>query len=147
MAGQDPVVVTVSGRGGSYTQSIQARQHAVGADEPRELGGEDTAPTPYELLLAALGSCTSITMTMYAKRKEWPLQGVDVELRHRKIHADDCAGCETEKGMLDHIDRRIALHGPLDEAQRARLMEIADKCPVHRTLEGEIHITSSEVPA
>jgi len=142
MVSKDPTTVTVSGKGDSYAQRLQARGHAFAADEPKEVGGEDTGPTPYELLLAALGSCTSITLTMYAQRKKWPLEAVEVELAHQKIHADDCASCETEKGLLDHIHRTIHLAGPLDQEQRTRLLEIADKCPVHRTLQGEIHVTT-----
>lgn len=143
MASQHPTEVLVAGNGDSYAQSIQARGHELRADEPVKLGGEDTGPTPYELLLGALGACTTITLTMYAKRKGWPLEDVQVALSHQKIHAEDCASCSTEKGLLDHIERKLSFAGPLDQEQRERLLEIANKCPVHRTLEGEIHVTTS----
>ena len=137
-------VVVVGGAEG-YTQEISARQHVLSADEPPSVGGEDTGPTPYELLLAALGACTSMTLRMYADRKEWPLEGVRVALEHAKIHAEDCGHCETEKGKLDRIRRDIEVRGDLDDEQRDRLLEIADKCPVHRTLKGEIDIASKLV--
>jgi len=134
--------VTVVGGSEGYAQEVYARQHVLGADEPESVGGTDTGPTPYELLLAALGTCTSMTLRMYADRKEWPLEGVRVALEHAKIHAQDCEHCETEKGKIDRIQRRIEVHGDLSEEQRERLLEIADKCPVHRTLRGEIDIES-----
>lgn len=143
MTSKDPTQVLVTGHGNSYAQKIQARGHELRADEPVDLGGEDTGPNPYELLLSALGACTNITLTMYAKRKRWPLEDVQVALSHQKIHADDCASCTTEKGLLDHIERKLSFTGPLDQEQRERLLEIANKCPVHRTLEGEIHVTTS----
>ncbi len=117
---------------------ISARSHRVPADEPREAGGADSGPTPYELLLGALGSCAAITMQMYAQRKGWPLESVEIVLAHDRIHAKDCADCETEAGFVDRIRRRITLGGPLTDEQRARLAEIADRCPVRRTLSGEI---------
>jgi putative redox protein len=135
------VIVTGGPRG--YAQEIVAGKHVLRADEPAEFGGTDTGPSPYGLLLAALGSCTSMTLRMVADRKQWPLAGVRVALDHSKIHAKDCADCETKEGRIDRIDRRIRLEGDLDEEQRARLLEIADKCPVHRTLEGEIEIRSA----
>jgi len=135
--------VVVSGGAEGYAQEILARRHRLRADEPAEFGGTDTGPNPYDLLLAALGSCTSMTLRMYADRKEWPLTGVRVVLDHDKIHARDCTDCTTREGRIDRIDRRIALAGDLDAAQRERLLEIADKCPVHRTLKGEIEIRSS----
>ncbi len=114
--------------------------HRISADEPTAAGGTDTGPNPYDLLLAALGSCTSMTVAMYARRKQWPLQAVTVRLRHSKIHAADCESCETQEGLLDRIERVVELRGPLDEEQRARLLEIANRCPVHRTLTSEIDI-------
>ena len=125
-----------------YAQKIVARRHRLTADEPVEMGGTDTGPSPYELLLAGLGACTSMTLRMYANRKGIPLEGVRVRLRHGKIHAIDCAGCDTKEGKIDHIDRIVEVLGPLTDEQRARLLEIADKCPVHRTLESEIHVTT-----
>ena len=112
------------------------------ADEPVAAGGEDTGPGPYDFLLAGLGACTSMTMRLYADRKTLPLDRVTVTLKHNKIHAEDCAECETREGMLDQIDRVITIEGALDADQRKRLMEIADKCPVHRTLTSEMRIVT-----
>jgi putative redox protein len=112
------------------------------ADEPGEAGGTDTGPSPYELVLAGLGACTSMTISMYARRKQWPLEDVIVRLKHSRMYARDCEECETKEGMLDRIEREIVLTGPLTEEQRARLLEIANKCPVHRTLTSQIRIDS-----
>jgi putative redox protein len=132
--------VVVSGNANGLAQEIAAGPHRLVADEPREAGGTDTGPNPYDLLLAALGSCTSMTLAMYARRKQWPLQSVTVTLHHSKIYAADCESCETKEGRLDRIERQIELVGPLDDPQRARLLEIANRCPVHRTLTSEIDI-------
>lgn len=129
-----------------YHTEILAGPHRLVADEPAKVGGTDTGPTPYGLLLAALGSCTSITLRMYADRKQWPVNAINVQLRHEKIHAKDCEDCESEGGRIDVIHREITLEGPLDETQRARLLEIADRCPVHRTLHGEIKIRTHLKP-
>jgi putative redox protein len=137
-AGADPA----RGRG-RLAQEIRVGRHLLPADEPVEAGGTDTGPNPYDLLLAALGACTSMTLRLYADRKAWPLEQVSVRLHHDKIHAADCAECETREGKIDRIVRVIDLKGPLDEAQRRRLLEIAEKCPVHRTLHSEISIVSS----
>ena len=134
------VTVIVRGSASGPAQEIETGRHRLVADEPVEAGGTDTGPSPYELLLAALGACTSMTLSMYARRKQWPLETVTVRLQHARIHAQDCAECETKEGMLDRIDREISLTGPLDEAQRERLLEIANRCPVHRTLVSEINI-------
>lgn len=123
------------------TQRISVGEHHLVADEPRPIG-EDAGPTPYDLLLGALGACTSMTVRMYAKRKNWPLDQVRVSLRHSRIHAQDCADCETRIGMLDHIDLGIELIGDLDDAQRQRLLLIAGRCPIHQTLTSEIHIVT-----
>lgn len=125
---------------GKFTEHLLDGRHHLLADEPVAAGGNDRGPGPYELLLMSLGACTTMTLRLYADRKRWPLQRVSVELRHHKIHAEDCADCETKHGMLDRIERVIALEGALDAAQRQRLMEIADMCPVHRTLTSEIKI-------
>jgi putative redox protein len=135
--------VVVRGSAGGFAQEILAGRHRLHADEPVAVGGTDAGPGPYELLLAALGACTSMTIAMYARRKGWPLDDVTVRLRHAKIHAADCADCETREGKVDQIERRIELHGALDEEQRARLLDIANKCPVHRTLSSEIVIRSA----
>jgi putative redox protein len=137
------VTVTEAGSG-TYTQEITVGSHRLVADEPRPLG-DDTGPNPYDLLLAGLGACTSMTVRMYANRKGWPLERVRVTLRRSRIHAEDCADCETTRGMLDQIDREIELTGDLDDTQRQRLMEIAEHCPVHQTLTSEVHITTSAV--
>src|SRR5215207_6076318 len=130
-----PREVVVRGDAKGFTQEIIVGPHQLTADEPKDMGGDDEGPTPYDLLLAALGSCTSITVTMYAQRKGWPLQGVSTRLRHSRIHAQDCAECETKEGRLDHIELEIGLEGPLlSDEQRTKLLEIAEKCPVHRTL-------------
>ncbi|MGW4526206.1 OsmC family protein [Amycolatopsis sp. NPDC004378] len=138
------VVVTATGDG-TYTQQVTTATHELLVDEPVAVGGADAGPNPYELLLASLGSCTAITLRMYANRKEIPLTRATVRLRHDRIHAEDCAKCETERGMLSRITREIELEGDLDDDQRARLMLIADKCPVHRTLSSEIAIETREV--
>jgi uncharacterized OsmC-like protein len=135
------VTVTEAGSG-AYTQEIAARQHRLVADEPKPIG-DDAGPTPYDLLLAALGSCTSMTLRMYADRKGWPLERVRVTLRHSRIHARDCADCETSVGFVDQIDRDIELTGDLDDTQRQRLLYMADRCPVHQTLTSEVHVTTS----
>lgn len=134
-------LVHLRGESSGLAQNIVAGRHRLRADEPLSIpGGEDTGPTPYDLLLSALGACTAMTIRMYAKHKGWPLEDVEVELRHKKIHAEDCADCETKTGKIDRIERALSLRGPLDEAQRARLLEIADRCPVHKTLHGELRV-------
>ena len=112
------------------------------ADEPRPIG-DDAGPTPYDLVLAGLGACTSMTVRMYADRKGWPLEQVRVTLRHSRIHAEDCAACETTKGWIDHIDVDVELVGDLDDTQRQRLMQIAERCPVHQTLTSEVDFAST----
>ena len=137
-----PGEVLVSGGESGFVQEIVAHRHRLIADEPVEVGGTDQGPTPYDLLLAALGACTSMTLRMYANFKKLPLEGVRVRLRHGKVHAADCARCETQEGKIDRIEREIEVLGPLTEEQRLRLLEIADRCPVHKTLGAEIDIVS-----
>ncbi len=132
------VVVSENGNG-PYGQRITAGQHLLAADEPHPIG-HDTGPSPYDLLLGSLGACTSMTLRMYATRKQWPLEAVSVSLRHSRIHADDCADCTTESGQLDRVERTITLTGDLDQSQRERLLEIADRCPVHKTLHSEVDV-------
>jgi uncharacterized OsmC-like protein/alpha/beta superfamily hydrolase len=137
----DNRVIVRTGRVGYHTE-ILAKGHHLFADEPIALGGANTGPNPYDFLLAALGACTSITLRMYADRKAWPLDGIVVRLNHEKIHAENCEGCETKMGKLDRIEKEIELLGALDGEQRRRLFEIADMCPVHRTLQSKIIIQS-----
>lgn len=132
--------VVVEGSAKAFLQDVTLRTHRLAVDEPASMGGTDRGATPYDLLLAALGSCTSMTIGLYARRKAWPLESVRVTLRHAKIHAADCSDCETKAGMLDRVECDIELVGSLDEPQRTRLLEIAKKCPVHRTLMAEISI-------
>lgn len=137
----EPGIVTVAEtRAGKFMQAITVGKHRLFADEPVSAGGTDSGPSPYDLLLAALGACTSMTIRMYADLKRLPLEKVTVRLRHEKVHAEDCAECETREGKIDRIEREIELAGGLDEAQRARLLEIANKCPVHRTLHSKVWI-------
>jgi putative redox protein len=137
----EPTIV-VEGTVSGFTQEILAGPHRLVADEPEALGGTDRGPTPYGLLLAALGACTSMTVGLYARRNQWPLEQVRVRLRHSKVHAADCMECETKEGKIDLIECEIELGGPLSEEQRLKLLEIADKCPVARTLTSEIKIQS-----
>jgi putative redox protein len=125
---------------GYLKQRITAGNHVLIADEPREAGGSDAGPDPYSLLLSALGACTAMTLQSYARLKEWPLERVEVRLRHSRIHAADCGKCAATEGRIDKIDRYIALEGPLNDEQRARLLDIAQRCPVHKTLTSEISI-------
>ena len=127
----------------SYRTEIMAGHHTLVADEPEDVGGTDAGPSPYDLLLSALGSCTGMTLRMYADRKEWPLEETIVRLSHEKIHAEDCEHCDTNEGKVDHIEREIEVIGDLTPDQRERLLEIANKCPVHRTLHSEIAVASS----
>lgn len=138
-------VVVQETRKGKFNQSIIVGPHRLVADEPAAAGGEDAGPGPYDFLLAGLGACTSMTMRLYADRKSLPLDRITVALKHSKIYAKDCAECDTREGMLDQIERDITIDGALDAAQRKKLMEIADKCPVHRTLTSEIRIVTKAV--
>lgn len=135
------VVVSENGIG-KLSQDIIIGPHVLAADEPESVGGADTGPTPYQLLSGALGACTTMTMRLYADRKEWPLERAAVTIRHDKIHAKDCEECETREGKVDEFVREIKLTGPLDDEQRRRLLEIAEKCPVHRTLHSEVTVTT-----
>ena len=139
MITSDAVVVSSDS---GLSQNIVSGKHRWIADEPVPIG-TDTGPSPYELLLGALGACTSMTLRLYAQRKGMDLQRITVTLRHSRIHAEDCIDCETKEGLLDRIDREIELSGNLDEAQKLQLLEIAKRCPVHRTLNSEINIQTS----
>ena len=143
----DGTVVVRETRRGKFQQEVMLGKHRLLADEPVNAGGLDTGPGPYDLLLAALGACTSMTVRLYADLKGIPLARTEVRLHHEKIYATDCAECETKEGKIDRIDRMITFEGELTPEQRARLLEIADKCPVHRTLESEINIRTTEQKA
>jgi len=136
--------VIVRGSASGFAQEIQIGSHRLTGDEPVSFGGTDKGPSPYHLLLAALGSCTSMTISLYARQRRWPLEEVTVSLSHSKIYAADCAECETREGKIDRIEREVQLIGSLTAEQRSKLMEIADKCPVHRTLTSEINIRTIE---
>jgi putative redox protein len=135
-----PGVRVVEAGEGTFTEDIFAGRHRLRADEPESAGGNDTGPSPYDLLVAALGACTAMTVRLYADHKKLPLERVSVDLSHDKVHAADCAECETKDGRIDRIERVLTLEGDLDAAQRAKLLEIANKCPVHRTLHSEVWI-------
>lgn len=135
-----PESVTIVRTESGFRTDVISNGFPLVADEPTSVGGTNTGPTPYDYLLTALGSCTSMTIRMYSDRKKWPLESVTVRLTHRKIHASDCELCESEKGLIDEIHREISFAGPLDEEQKQRLLEIADRCPVHKTMHGEVAI-------
>jgi putative redox protein len=140
---QAPEGQVVTRTGEAYRTDIQAGPHALVADEPEDVGGDDAGPSPYDYLLSALGSCTGMTLRMYADRKGWPLEEAIVRLSHAKIHAKDCEHCDTDTGKVDRIEREIEVRGALSDAQRERLLDIANKCPVHRSLHNEIAVRSS----
>jgi putative redox protein len=132
--------VTVRGAASGFAQTVSVGPHRLSADEPVASGGTDTGPTPYDLLLSALGACASMTVALYARRKRWPLDSVAVHLRHSRVHAADCAECETTDSHIDRIEWRFQFTGDLTGEQRTRLLDIAQRCPVHRTLRSEIDI-------
>lgn len=140
MASGNEVVVS-SGEG--FRHEVWAGKHTFTVDEPADLGGSDTGPNPYELILAALGSCTSMTIRLYAQRKKWPLEQVEIRLHHSRVHAQDCSDCEKQEGYLDHVEKEIVVGGPLTEAQVTRLGEIAEKCPVNVTLHASVRTTQT----
>jgi putative redox protein len=140
-----PPHVIVRGDAAGFAQRVEIGPHRLKGDEPVAFGGTDTGPSPYDFLLAALGTCTSMTISLYARRKGWPLESVTVSLHHSKIHAADCADCETKVGKIDRIEREIQLTGALTTEQRSKLLEIADRCPVHQTLTSEINIKTRAV--
>ena len=133
------LVTVIESGTGTYTQRITAGRHQLFADEPVPIG-DDAGPTPYDLLLAGLGACTSMTVRMYADQHGWPLTGIRVRLSHDKVHAKDCAECESKGTRVDRLQRSVKLVGPLTEEQRAKLTAMADRCPVHRTLESEVEV-------
>jgi putative redox protein len=139
--GDNRVVARTEGEG--FRTEIVANGHPLVADEPESVGGSNTGPSPYELLAAALGACTTMTLRMYAERKGWPLDAAEARIEHAKIHCEDCADSENPRSRIDHFDRQLVLEGELDDEQRKRLLEIADRCPVHRTLHSDVKITTS----
>ena len=139
-AATEPGVLVEETGQGLFQQRIRIGRHVIMADEPQSMGGRDSGPAPYDLLAAALGACKAMTMRLYANRKSWPLEKAKVHVAHDRIHARDCADCETKDGHIDEFRVAITLDGPLSDEQRARILEIADKCPVHRTLEGEARV-------
>ena len=139
----DDPTVTVTTQAGGFRTTVHARGHNLVVDEPKSVGGTEEGPTPYDLLGAALGACTTMTIKMYAERKGWPLERVTARVSHDRVHADDCAACETQAGQIDRLTRVLSFEGDLDAEQHAKLLEIADKCPVHRTLHAEIHVETT----
>jgi len=144
----EPGSVLVASTGvAPFEQRLLDGRHVLTADEPAKVGGGDAGPGPYELLLMALGACTSMTVKMYAARKAWPLEGAEVRLRLYRVYNRDCADCESKNARIDRVDRSLRLIGPLNSEQRRRLLEIADKCPVHRTLTAGVEIRTALDPA
>lgn len=139
---ESQTVVRIKDKTNKFLTQIQAGKHSMLADEPTDVGGEDLGPSPYQLLTAALGACTAMTMRMYADRKGWEIEEIRVHLNHDKRHSDDCADCEKPSSMIDHFERILEINSKLDEQQLQRLMEIANRCPVHRTLEGDVKMTT-----
>ena len=135
----------VQGDAKGFPQNVQVGSHSLTTDEPVSYGGTDSGPSPYDLILAALGSCTSMTIGLYARKRNWPVEKITVSLWHTKIHAKDCDDCETKEGRIDRIEMEIHLDGNLTNEQRGKLMEVAGKCPVHQTLTSEINIKTKAV--
>lgn len=141
----DPSIVGIETASGKFQQKITVGNHSFHADEPIDFGGSDTGPSPYDLLLASLGSCTSMTIKLYADYKGIPLERVEIEVQHSRDHVSDCTNCSNDENRIDVIDRAISLYGDLTPEQRKKLLEVADKCPVHKTLENRIDIHTTEV--
>jgi putative redox protein len=137
--------VTVRESGvGVFTQEITVGEHTLVGDEPASVGGDNLGPNPYDFLLAALGSCTSMTLRMYARHKKLPLERVTVKLKHGRVHAKDCEDCDSDRGFVDVIEREIRIEGEeLTDGQKSRMLEIADRCPVHRTLHSEVKVRTT----
>jgi uncharacterized OsmC-like protein len=138
--------VVVRGGATGLEQEIEAGPHRLHADEPVSVGGTGKGPTPYDLLLGALGACTSMTLRLYADRRKWPLEGVVVRLRHSRIHRDDCVNCDKKDASIERVERTLELKGPLTDEQRTRLLDIAERCPVHQTLQHNMEVHTSLVP-
>ena len=143
----EPHTVVVRVGAEALLADVQAGRHTFLLDEPENVGGQDRGPTPYDMLLSALGACTAITLRLYATQKKWPLQGIEVRLRHRRVHAQDCQACEAADARLDEIHKELRLLGPLSEEQRQRLEQISQKCPVQKTLLAGVRIVTALLPA
>lgn len=139
---QEPRSVVVSGPATGFRTDVEVGGHRLVVDEPIAVGGADQGPTPYEMLLAGLGACTAMTLRIYADRRKWPLERARISLLHRKVHAQDCVDCVTQPARMDVVDRIITLDGALTEEQRAKLLEIAERCPVHQTLQTKIQVNT-----
>ncbi|HUM10986.1 MAG TPA: OsmC family protein [Myxococcaceae bacterium] len=139
---QEPRSVVVSGPATGFRTEIDVGGHHLVVDEPIPVGGTDAGPSPYEMLLAGLGACTAMTLRLYADRRKWPLERARVSLQHRKVHAQDCVDCVSKPAKMDVVDRVIVLEGALTDEQRAKLMEIAERCPVHQTLHSKIQVNT-----
>ena len=137
--------VVLTYKKGKFQHEAQAGNHIWIVDEPQSMGGDDEGPSPYDMILAALGACTSMTIMMYARQKGWPLEDLSVELSHDRIYAKDCQDCETNEGQVDEIHRKITLMGPLSDEQIERLTKVGERCPVHRALVGEIKVRDEVV--
>ena len=139
---QEPRSVTVVGARMGFRTEVGVGGHHLVVDEPVSVGGTDAGPSPYEMLLAALGACTSMTLRLYADKRRWPLERVRVTLQHRKIHAQDCADCDRKPAKMDVVDRVVFLEGALSDEQRTKLLEIAERCPVHQTMQSKIEVNT-----
>lgn len=139
---QEPRSVVVLGPTSGFRTEVDVGGHHLVVDEPVPVGGTDAGPSPYEMLLAALGACTAMTLRLYADRRKWPLERVRVSLQHHKVHAQDCADCDRKPAKMDVVDRVVFLDGALSDEQRAKLLEIAERCPVHQTLQSKIHVNT-----
>ena len=141
---QEPRSVMVLGPSTGFRTEIEVGGHHLVVDEPVAVGGADAGPSPYEMLLAALGACTSMTLRLYADKRKWPLERVRVSLQHRKVHAQDCADCDHKPAKMDLVDRVVFLEGALSDEQRTKLMEIADHCPVHQTMQSKMQVNTRQ---
>lgn len=139
---QEQRAVVVVGPATGFRTEVDVGRHHLVVDEPVAVGGADAGPSPYEMLLAALGACTAMTLRIYADRRKWPLEQVRVSLQHRKVHAQDCADCDRKPARMDVVDRVVFLDGALTDEQRTKLLEIADRCPVHQTMQGKIQVNT-----
>lgn len=142
LASQEPRAVVVVGPTTGFRTEVDIGGHHLVVDEPTAVGGTDAGPSPYEMLLAGLGACTAMTLRLYADRRGWPLERVRVSLQHRKVHAQDCVDCEQKTAKMDVVDRVVFLDGALDDTQRAKLLEIAERCPVQQTLQSKIQVNT-----